>query len=523
MGILSNYSNPDNWAKKLGFEDSPASPEPIPEPETHTEAVFDASQVINNAKNSLDFLAAMAMPTVFRYFFPDFYKAVWSWLISYVHKDRDFSQLALGLPRGFAKTTFVKIFLLYVILFTKRTFILVCANNQDKANAILSDIIDFLDEPNIKKVFGDWRIGLETDQQKLKKFGFRGRNIILAAGTVDTVRGLNLKHQRPDIMLFDDIQSRQDAESEIISKQIETDMIGTAMKAKSPHGCLFIFIGNMYPTKWSILRRLKHNPTWIKLIAGGILASGESLWEELQPINQLLKEFENDLASGRPEVFYAEVLNDEAANVNTALDIAKLPPYPFDSDELSVGNFIVIDPATDKANADAVSIVYFEIHNAVPVCKQIAEGRFSPGDTIAEALKIALTKNCRLIAIESNAYQYTLNYWFRFICRQRGLISIEAVEIYSGKFSKISRILNMFKQLLAGEIVIHPDCSSQVNMQISQFNPLKNNNTDGLLDCITYAPKVIELYENLIVGGTVIEEQEYAAIRIRSPEETSAF
>jgi hypothetical protein len=244
------------------------------------------------AKLSLDFLAGIALPTIFRYFFPPVFQQIWAWLLSFVHTEREFPQLAIGLPRGFSKTTFIKLFCLYVILFTRRKFILICAANEKKAVAIVSDICDFLDEPNIKKLFGDWRLGIEKDEQILKKFGFRGRNIIIAAGTVSTVRGLNVKHERPDVMLFDDIQSRDDADSETVSRQIETDMYGTAMKAKSPHGCMFIFVGNMYPTKWSLLRRLKTNPEWIKFIAGGIIqkADGtiESLWEELQPLKQLL-------------------------------------------------------------------------------------------------------------------------------------------------------------------------------------------------------------------------------------------
>jgi hypothetical protein len=81
----------------------------------------------------------------------------------------------------------------------------------------------------------------------------------------------------------------------------------------------------------------------------------------------------------------------------------------------------------------------------------------------------------------------------------------------------------MFKQLLAGEIYIHPSCRAQVNLQISQFNPLKRDNTDGLLDCVTYAPKVIELYANLLLASTIIEEQEFSKVKIRSELETSPF
>lgn len=511
---------PASWDQKLELNTEHLDTPEDPIKEGH----FHAHEVEDLAKNSLDFLAALAMPTIFRYLFPPVFEAIWNWLLSYINKTRDFSQLAIGLPRGFGKTMLMKIFILYVILFTSRKFILIICGTQTKANNIITDIMSMLSESNVKRVFGDWKLGAETDRQDLKRFGFRGRNIILmGAGAQSDIRGITLENERPDVMLFDDIQTREDADSEIVSENLETWMVGTAMKAKSPHGCLFIFIANMYPTKHSLLRKLKHNPTWTKFIAGGILQDGTSLWEDLQPIQQLLKEYQNDLSMGRPEVFYAEVLNDENASVNNLVDLSKLPPYSIPEDELHQGNFIVIDPATDKANADAVSIMYFEIHNAIPVCKKLLEGRLSPGDTIVESLKIALSKNCRVIAIESNAYQYTLNYWFQYICAQRGIIGIEAVEVYSGAYSKNSRILTMFKQILAGEILVHPDCAAAVNLQISQFNPLKRDNTDGLLDCLTYAPKVIELYGHMLQAYTVLEELDLGKLRVYHESENSPF
>lgn len=517
--------------QSLGLSDSSATPpaQSASEDPISTVAVqsLEAQEL---ARQSLDFLAALALPTVFRYLFPPVFKAIWQFLLSYIHKERDFSQLAIGLPRGFAKTTFVKIFLLYVILFTKRTFILVCANSLPKAIAILSDVCDFLDEPNIKALFGDWRLGIETDQQVLKKFGFRGRTIILAAGTVESVRGLNVKHQRPDVMVFDDIQSRADADSETVSNQIETDMYGTAMKAKSPHGCMFLFVGNMYPTKWSLLRRIKNNPGWIKFIAGGILQNSDgtisSLWEDLQPLTQLLKEYENDETSGRPEVFFAEVLNDENASVNLLIDTSKIPVCPYESEfstSLHQGNFIIIDPSNDKANSDLVSLGYFEVWDGKPVCRHLIQEKLSPGDTIKEALKLCFKWNCSLVAIESNAFQYSLLYWSEFICSQSGIIGINFVDVYSGQRSKNARILDMFKALLAGEIYVAIEPRPMLFEQIKSFNATKTNNTDGLLDCVTYAPKVLELYGEYIASQLTLNLQEINAIPIRSELETSPF
>jgi len=280
-------------AAEHGMENLPtgfvASAETNPKPdniENLQQIAASSDEIQQLAKADLDFLGALVMPTVFTYCYPPVFKrGVWPWLVEFVNQGRTFPQLALGLPRGFAKSTLMKLFLIYCILFTSRKFLLVIAATAKLAEAIVSDVIDMLEEPNVKAVFGDWKLGVEKDTQALKKFGYRGRNItIAAAGAETSVRGLNIKNNRPDVMLFDDVQSRECADSQIQSEALENWMVGTAMKAKSPTGCMFLFVANMYPTKWSILRKLKHNYTWIKFIAGGINHKGESLWEELQPI-----------------------------------------------------------------------------------------------------------------------------------------------------------------------------------------------------------------------------------------------
>lgn len=522
-----------DWNTKLGLEpiapsgkvpeNTDSQPDQAATP-TISEAALETQQVQELARTNLDFLAALTMPLIFRYCFPPVFKSIWAWLVSYIHRERDFSQLAIGLPRGFGKTMLIKLFIIYVILFTKRKFILIICGTQTKANNIIADISAMLCESNILKVFGDFRVGSITDRQELKRFGFRGRNIILmGAGAESDIRGITLENERPDLMVFDDIQTREDADSQVVSEKLETWMFGTAMKAKSPHGCLFIFIANMYPTKWSILRRLKSNPTWTKFIAGGILADGTSLWEELQPIKQLLQEYANDLAAGRPEVFFAEVLNDENASVNNFIDISKIPENPFTDENLHQGSYIIIDPATDKVNADAVSIGYFEVFDEKDVATEIIEGRLSPGETCEQAIKLALRRNCRLIVVESNAYQYVLGWLMKQTLYQYGIVGIEVAEIYSGATSKNSRILTMFKQLLAGEILLHPAIRALVCSQIIQFNPLKRDNVDGILDLLCYAPRVRQMYGEFIVSNLTLEAQEFHSLQVHDESVTSPF
>lgn len=510
---------------KLGFTPQEIRGE-LPEPEEQTvqEASFNFDEVVKIAKESLDFLAGLAMPTVYKFAYPPVFLAVWAWLLSFSFKTRDFSQLALGLPRGFGKTTLIKLYVVFCILFTNKKFILVISSTATLAENFLSDVIDMLDEPNIKKVFGDWRLGLEKDTQSIKKFGFRGRNIILAGlGAGTSLRGLNLKNERPDVMIFEDIQTRECADSAVQSDNLERWMIGTAMKAKSPLGCIFIFVANMYPTKYSLLRKLKSNSSWIKFIAGGILADGTSLWEELQPVAQLEAEFRNDLEMGHPEIFYAEVLNDENASSNNLIDLSKLPPLPYAENDLHQGNFIVIDPSGQKQNSDNTAIGYFEVYDSFPVLKSLINSKLSPGDTIAAALELALTHNCRLIAIESVAYQSSLAYWFQFICQQRGIYGIEAVEVYPGGYSKNSRILSMLKSLAAGEIFCSPETKAQVFLQITQWNPLKKDNIDDILDLLCYGPKVIEMFGEFVVAYNTIVQQDGDSIQVLPAESNCCF
>lgn len=486
-------------------------------PET-IDGSFDREQAELLAKKSPDFLSALAMPTVFEYFWPSTYISIWLWLTTKATEFRTFPKLALGLPRGFGKTTFIKIFILYLILFTNKKFIAIFGATEEKAVNILTDIMDMLSEPNMVAVFGDWRIGVEKDTATVKKFGFRGRDIILVAkGAGGSFRGMNLKNERPDVILFDDIQEREEADSALVSDKLEKWMYGTAMKAKSPKGCMTLFIGNMYPTDWSLLKRIKHNPTWLKMIVGGILEDGTSLWEDLQPIGQLMEELQSDLAAGRADIFFAEVLNDEYASANTLLDLSKLPPCPNQPGDVHYGNFVIIDPAAKTTTGhDETSLGYFEIYGeARPVLMKLDCGLYSPLETISRAINFCLQNNCYVVLIEGTAYQSTLGYWAKFICQQRGIEGIQFLEIFPKGGAKTQRIVNWLRGYAKGESFVDNSCRPEVHMQISRFNPLRRDNVDGILDLMTYANQAIAENGPLISArGNIIDSQNFGSLGV---------
>lgn len=458
-----------------------------------TSLSVDREETIKTAKDSLNFFAALALEDIFRFLYPAIFLAIWQILTTAIEATRGRTRLAIGIPRGFGKTILLKLYVLYVILFTDRKFILIVCNTQELAENFLADVADMLSSTNIVGIFGNWKLAAERDTLKIKKFSFRGRNIILAAaGAKTSLRGLNIKFVRPDCIIMDDMQSREEAESQTEAMKTLTWMLGTLMKAASPDRCLYVFVGNMYPFEGSILKKLKYNSAWTSFICGAILEDGQSIWPELKPVEELITELENDTSMGHPEIFYSEVMNDEEAGTRSGIDLSQitaiqrkdLPEYP-------EAGFIIIDPSLGKKKSDSIAIGVVLVFDRIPVLVELETGKWTPSELIRKGITLALKHNLPAIAIEGTAYQATLAYWFQFFLEQLGITGITPLLIYNTQISKTSRILSMFKELVAKSILLTQEVRSQVVYQITHYNPMKRDNKDDILDILAYVPQIL--------------------------------
>jgi len=465
---------------------------------TQEEVAFKTEQVSEVAKRDFNFLAMLSMPGDFLFNFPAFYLVLFTLLTSFKEKVERF---AIGIPRGFAKTTFIKITCVWYILFSHKQFILIIGASEKKAVNILSDICDMLSGSGIRRVFGHWDANIDENNQVTKVFHFRGREIILwAAGAGTSVRGINRKNKRPDVIIMDDVQEREDAPNKELADALLTWMLSTLMKARSPFGCTYIFVGNMYPQN-SILEKLKNNNQWTSLIVGGITAEGESLWEELRPVQELLDEYESDTNMGHPEVFIAEVLNSTDVALASGIDITKIPDMPeyLLSVDAGEGSFIVIDPSSGKKSGDDCTISHYELMDGKAVFDELIYGTFTPLETIKNAISLGLRRNTRTIAVEGVAYQSTLLFWFDKYCEDEGISGFNFVELSPKGQAKNNRIKKGLVKVLAGEIYLHPNVRSLVISQIVDWNPLKVNNTDDIIDPIGYVEEIIQHHGETLI------------------------
>jgi len=461
-------------------------------------------EAITRAERDMNFLAALCFAEHMKFLFPALFVACWEFMKSKVNLIRSFPQLAIGIPRGFAKTTVMKLWIIYCVLFTSKRFIVVISKIEDHAINIIMDVCEMLSHPNITSLFGMWNINIERDQQQCKIFSFRGRKIILGAiGAKGSIRGLNIGNERPDVMIFEDYQSKEDSENEELSnKQYET-MVGTFMKACAPFGCMYIFVANMYPTVGSILKKLKTNPDWMSFIVGAILADGTSLWEDLQPIEQLIDEYMKDLRAGVPQVFLAEKLNDENAGIKAGNDIMKIGKFPFDPSDLPQGRAIVIDPALDNPTSDYNGVGLVGLYDGIPVLEKVILGKFTPLALIKQALMLGFNTGTRLITVENVAYQASLLFWFNQVCQDNGIQGFHFMPLNVGSKSKNSKIAASLKEIVPNkdgkiETYVKDEVRPLLINEIIKWQPLKKNNQDTVLDLLTFCRKVIEQFMDLM-------------------------
>lgn len=458
----------------------------------------DASEM---AKKDFNFFAMLTSPESFIFSFPSFYLVIFQILTSFKNRIERF---AIGIPRGFAKTTFVKLLCLWYILFSDRKFILIVGAAEKLATNTLADICDMLGSRNIRMLFGNWQAQIEEDTKEQKVFYFRGRSIVLKAiGAGTAIRGINRKDARPDVMIMDDIQKKEDATNKELSDELLQWILGTLMMARSNSGCTYIYLGNMYPQN-CILEKLKNNTQWTSFVVGGILEDGTSLWEELKPLEDLLAEYQAVSELGHPEIFITEVLNSTDIAPPSGIDIGKIPQLPTYFAEVleeqgADASFIIIDPSSGKKTGDDCTINHTSVVDGTPVLDEIVAGTFSPLETIKNAVDMAMKRNTRLICVEDVAYQSTLLFWFTHYCNEQGISGFEFHPISPKNQRKNDRIKKGALKLLAGEIYLHPAVRSRILLQYTEWNPAKINNKDDEIDPIGYIEEVMREYGHLAI------------------------
>ena len=461
----------------------------------------DPADAYARGKVDINFFASLALPSVMVSPLPYFYVAVFRLITSRnIEQIGRILRFALGLPRGHAKTTFIKILITWLIAYDKIKFAVVMCATDPLANELVADVSDMLGSPNMEAVYGRWTDQLSTDSKELKKALYHDRNIILVAiGANSAIRGVNIKHQRPDLIFCDDAQTKECDDSPTESKKFKSRLVAN-FKIMNPHGDrLIIYVGNMYSEN-CLLFQLKNNPKWISFVTGAILEDGQPLWPELHSLEELLDSYENDVSLDEADVWFAEVMNDPVSRTTSLID-GHIPkaPYLFET-EVPDGVFMTIDPAGFRDISDDNVITVNYVYDGKGTVKEISAGIKDPETLIVEALKLALHHGASVIGIEDTAYQQTLLFWVNKYLKDWGITGIHVVPLKPKNRSKEQRIRLFVAEVIAGNYYIHPSCLAVWVWQAMKYKIGKKDNRDDILDAVAYALDIRNEYWHLVTN-----------------------
>lgn len=475
--------------------------------------------------HALNLFAALLMGDIFEEEFPETHVAYWALLVNAAQSGEKELRYALGLPRGFAKTTLIKLFICWLYIYTDHRFVVIVSATIGLAKNVLKDIMDFMSTPNFRAVYGNWDVRVETETKEDVRFTFREKFCILQAiGAESSVRGLNVDNERPSVIICEDSQTRESAQSEIQNKAFITWFTGTLLKARSYRRSFVIYIGNMY-NEQCLLNQLRLNSDWISLVTSAILANGESIWPKFRTVVSLLREYKSDCALGQAHVFLAEVMNDPTAMVGGFFDLSQIKQYQFDEDDtknFTFAHYIIIDPATGKQGGDDTAIGAVAVINGKAVLVEVLHDKWGDEETVREGLKLALKYRACMIAVESVAYQVTLCNYFKRTLNQKRIQGISVVECSPRGVAKPKRIFSGMQKWLKQEIDIHPRARPAVMDQATSYNPTLPKNIDDILDVVAYMDPVLQ--ENWpLLYLTNNAEEDSAGPGVASVEETNCF
>lgn len=450
-------------------------------------------------KTDINFFAALLIPQVMVSMFPDFYIGLFRIL---TRRDKiNFDKIlrfALGLPRGHAKTTFIKVIIAWLIVYDKISFAVIICANQDLANELLQDVSDMLSSPNAELIYGSWNAQLSTDSKELKKAIYHNRSVILAAkGAGTAIRGINIKHKRPDFIFCDDAQTKENDDSPTDSVKFRKWLVAT-FKIIAPRGDrLIVYVGNMYSEN-CVLFQLKKNKSWVSLITGAIKEDGTPLWPELHSLESLMESYFHDEALGEAEVWFAEVMNDP---VNKATSLITGIIEEFDgSDMVPDGVFITIDPAGFRKVSDDNVIAVHYVHDGKGAIADLDAGNKDPEQLIMQTLRLALHHGASLIGVEDTAYQQTLMFWMNKYIAEWGLQGITVVPLKHAGRSKEARIRLFVAELIAGNYKLFAAIRAAYIWQAMQYKIGKKDNKDDILDACAYGLDVRTEYWQFVTN-----------------------
>ncbi len=456
------------------------------------ETQFTRQDLISALENSPEFFIQFFMQDALDFPVPAFHSTVFKKMTVL-----EVDQFACAIPRGHAKTTLAKLACVWLLLFSPVSFIIYLSNTKTLSVASLQDVIAFMKSDNFAKLFGELVFDVEQEGNGFYIFKFnspKGKKtcILRALGAGQQLRGTNIRNQRPQVAIVDDLEDLDGVTNEEqYFMQIRKWFYGTFKKALARYNTKIIQIGNMISPN-CLLKLHIDSEDWHSMRLGALLADGKPLWPELWTLEALKKDFKEYVNAGMMHVWFAEMMNlPLAAGMGLIRpdQISFRPPVGVG--DIDFGCITIDLAASEHEWAHRTVLV---VHGFVNDDWQMLEHKsyigMDPAQLFDDIVELCFKWQIVYVGIEDAAFQQVLSKVFNYMMLVNNIEGIEFVPLAARdrKYRRIAAWVALMRRkeyyLSEGEL--------DVVSELMLYDPSKKQNNDDLIDAAAYIVQMMD-------------------------------
>ncbi len=250
--------------------------------------------------------------------FPEIYTSPFSILHDQIFELLNSGQkkIVIAAPRGIGKTSIARTVAMRAILLRMSNFIVYLSNSATSAEMQTENIKrDLISNQQIRYLFGNIKESIDKADSIDESFSKSawtayGNTYVLPRGAGQQVRGLNWSNYRPDLIIVDDLENKDEIQSKENRDKLKSWFWSDLMKTESRYGreCTFIYIDTIKHED-SLLVDLLNSPQWRPLQLSICDDNYNSYDENYMTTAEIKEEVEEHRRLGTLDLFYMERRN----------------------------------------------------------------------------------------------------------------------------------------------------------------------------------------------------------------------
>lgn len=406
---------------------------------------------------------------------PEFHREIYDLYMS------DHPRIAVGAPRGHAKSTITDlVYLCWCVVYKKTNYALLVSDTYSQSVLFLDALKAELESNEKLQLFFGKLTSDHWSEGEIVSNGI----MITSIGAGMKVRGLKFRQNRPDLIIIDDLENDELVENKQRREKLERWVNGALIPCMAKGGRVRV-IGTILHYD-SLMAKLLSEDNYKEFLKKTYKAINDygALWEEHLNLTELEVIKQDFLAKGQGFLFYQEYQNDPVSGENRKFKLEKIKYYK-DSDILGklLNTLITIDRAYSKdKTADSTGIIVLSIDQENNwYVRQAERFKGTEKELITKIFDLKSYYNPSKIGVEQKAFEYTLKpALLDEMRRTNNFFNIE--ELKDLGTSKNIRIEGLVPRFEMGTIFLKPDHTDLVD-ELIQFPKAVH---DDLIDALAY-------------------------------------